>query len=141
NGVTLFTANTTVSSSTATTAPSPLVTTDPSTGISIFAGLRDDPFFFDLPAELRYQISLMSNAPNPSVFNRARDSFAGYNTMMIVLSIPASRLRGPAGDIIGLSGSPLRSKQLDRMAVPLASTVLIPYSRKDEYNAALTSQD
>lgn len=141
NGVTLFTANTTVSSSTATTAPPPVVTTDPNTGISIFAGLREDPFFFDVPAELRYRASLTSNAPNPSVFNRARDSFAGYNVNMIVLSIPASRLRGPAGDIIGLSGSTLGSKQVDRMGIPLVNPILVPYSRKDEYNASLTSQD
>ena len=141
NGVTLFTANTTVSSSTATTAPSPLVTTDPSTGIAMFGGLRDDPFFMDVPAELRYQNSLLSNAPNPSHFDRARDSFAGYNVMMIVLSIPASRLRGSAGDIIGLSGSTLGAKQLDRMGIPLVNPMLVPYSRKDEYNASLTSQD
>lgn len=141
NGVTLFTANTTVSSSTATTAPPPVVTTDPSTGISIFAGLRDDPFFFDIPADLRYKASLLKNAPDPSVYNRARDSFAGYNIIMIVLSIPASRLRGPSGDILGLSCSTLRSKQVDRMGVPLVNPMLIPYSRKDEYNASLTSQD
>ncbi len=141
NGVTLFTANTTVSSSTATVAPSPLVTTDSLTGISIFAGLRDDPTFFDVPAGLRYLNSLQKNSPDPSVFNRARDSGAGYNTMMIVLSIPASRLRGTAGDIIGLSGSTLRSKQLDRMAVPLVNAMLVPYARKDAYNSALTSND
>jgi hypothetical protein len=141
SGVTLFTATTTVSSSTATTAPPAVITTDPSTGISIFAGLREDPTFFDVPAALRYLNSLTSNAPNPSVFNRARDSGAGYNTMMIVLSIPASRLRGTAGDIIGLSGSTLGSKQLDRMAVPLVNAMLVPYARKDEYNASLTTQD
>ena len=142
NGVTLFTASTTVSSSTATTAPPAVITTDPNTGISIFAGLREDPTFFDVPASLRYLNSLTKNAPDPSVFNRARDSGAGYNTLMIVLSIPASRLRGTVGDVIGLSGSTLLgSRQLDRMAVPLVNAMLVPYARKDEYNAAPTTHD
>src|SRR5215213_2179068 len=131
NGETLFTAPTTVSSSTARTAPPPVITTDPATGI----------FFFDIPAELLYINSLLKNKPDPTVFNRARDSFAGYNTNMIVLSIPASRLRGPSGDIVGLASQTWRAKQFDRTAVPLVSTLLIPFSRKDEYNGASTYSD
>src|SRR5438477_1286855 len=41
-----FTAPTTVSSSTSPTPATPVVTTDAATGISFFAGLTDDPFFF-----------------------------------------------------------------------------------------------
>jgi hypothetical protein len=141
NGVTLFTAPTTVSSSTARTAPPPVITTDPTTGVSIFAGLREDPFFFDIPAELLYVNSLLKNRPDPTVFERARDSFAGYNTNMIVLSIPASRLRGTSGDIVGLAGQTWRAKQFDRAAVPLVSTLFVPFSRKDEYNGASTYSD
>ena len=141
NGVTLFTGPTTVSSSTAKVAPPPVITTDSATGFKFFAGLLDDPFFFDLPAELRYINSLLSNKPDPAVFERARDTFAGYNTMMIVLRIPASRLRGPAGDLVGLSGMTLTAKPLDRVGVPGVNMLLVPYARKDEYNGASTYSD
>jgi hypothetical protein len=141
NGVTLFTAPTTVASSTARTAPPPVITTDPTTGIRAFGGLIDDPFFFDLGAELAYINSLLANHPNPAVFERARDSFAGYNALVIALRIPASRLSGPAGDVVGLTGQTWRAKQFDRMGLPAVNTVLVPYSRKDEYNSASTYSD
>ena len=152
-----FTAPTTVSSATATTAPPPVITTDPATGISFFAGLVDDPFFFDLPAELRYRASRLAGTPDPSFFDRARDSFAGYNALMIALSVPASLLRGPAGNMIGLSvHAQLNSKTdrspdgdrnfgkfvtVDRMGVPAINTVFVPFSRKNEYNRASTVDD
>ena len=44
--------------------------------------------------------------PNPGFFNRARDSFAGYNTLSIGLSIPASLLRSRLrvkNDTVGLN--------------------------------------
>src|SRR5205823_8918769 len=57
-----FTAPTTISTSATTqtdpTGPVPTpaqtVTTDATTGISFFAGLVDDPFFFDIPSEICY---------------------------------------------------------------------------------------
>ncbi len=141
NGVTLFTAPTTLASSTARLAPPPVITTDPTTGIRAFGGLIDDPFFFDLGAELAYINTLRNNSPNPALLERARDSHAGYNTLAIVLRIPAERLRGPAGDIVGLTGQTWRAKQFDRMGVPLVNMLLVPYSRKDEYNGASTYSD
>jgi hypothetical protein len=152
-----FTAPTTVSSATATTPPAPVITTDPATGISFFAGLADDPFFFDIPAELRYRASRFAGIPDPSFFDRARDSFAGYNVMIIALRVPASLLRGSAGDIIGLSvqtqtntktdRSPDGDRNfgklvtIDRMGIPGVNTVFLPFSRKDEYNRASTVDD
>jgi hypothetical protein len=153
-----FTAPTTVSSATAATPPTPTVTTDATSGVSFFAGLTDDPFFFDIPAELKYRKSRTDGSPDPTAFNRMRDSFAGYNVEMIVLSVPATLLRGSAGDVIGVAGMTLRSKKttrnndgtsknkgplvtIDRMGIPAVATVFIPYSRKDEYNAASTTDD
>lgn len=158
NGSRLFSAPTTISSATASVAPAPVVTTDPSTGISFFGGLVDDPFFFDIPAELRFRNSLLAGARDTSHLSRGRDSFAGYNITMIVLSIPAARLRGPAGDVIGLTGLTRRqivkgqgagdppggnkkTLRVDRMAIPAVNTVLIPFARKDEYNSASTEDD
>ena len=100
-----FTAQTTVPTLNAT-PPDPVVTTDQNTGITFFAGLVDDPFFFDIPAFSRFVSSVLAGQPNPGFFNRARDSFAGYNTLSIGLSVPisllSSRLR-VKNDSIGLS--------------------------------------
>jgi hypothetical protein len=100
-----FTAQTTVSTLNAT-PPEPVVTTDPNTGIAFFAGFPDDPFFFDVPAFSRFVSSVLAGQPNPGFFNRGRDTFAGYNTGAIGLSIPASLLRSRLrvkNDSIGLS--------------------------------------
>jgi hypothetical protein len=153
-----FTAPSTVSSATASAAAAPVVTTDSASGVSFFAGLRDDPFFFDIPAFNRFVSSVLGGAPDTSLLSRGRDTFAGYNVDMIALSVPASLLRGPAGDVIGVSASTLRRRvtqrsvksdpadlgdfvQIDRMGVPAINTVLIPFARKDEYNRALAKDD
>ena len=75
------------------TPPTPVITTDQNTGIQFFAGLVDDPFFFDIPAFSRFVASVQAGTPNPGFFNRARDTFAGYNTLSIALSVPISLLR------------------------------------------------
>jgi hypothetical protein len=153
-----FTAPTTVSSSTSATAPTPVVTTDPASGISFFAGLTDDPFFFDIPAFNRFIGSVLGGSPNPNLLDRGRDTFAGYNVQMIALSVPAALLKGPAGSVIGISATTLRRRvtllssktdpknvgpyqPVDRMGVPAINTALIPFPRKDEYNRATTQDD
>jgi hypothetical protein len=100
-----FTAQTTNPNLNAT-PPEPVVTTDQNTGIVFFAGLVDDPFFFDIPAFNRFVSSVLAGQPNPGFFNRARDSFSGYNTLSIGLSIPASLLSSRLrvkNDSIGLN--------------------------------------
>jgi hypothetical protein len=99
-----FTAQTTNPTLNAT-PPEPVVTTDQNTGITFFAGLVDDPFFFDIPAFNRFVSSVLAGQPNPGFFNRGRDSFAGYNTLSIGLSVPISLLRSRLhvkNDSIGL---------------------------------------
>ncbi len=152
-----FTAGATPSNSTATTPPAPVITTDPGTGVSFFAGLTDDPFFFDIPAELRYRASRIAGSPDPSFFKRGRDTIAGYNTLMIALSAPASLLRERAGASIRLSASAQRRSMtfrspdgdrhfgefvnIDRLGVPTINTFFLPFARKDEYNRASTIDD
>lgn len=153
-----LTAPTTPPSSIADIAPAPVVTTDEATGIMFTAGIFDDPFFFDVPAELRYRTTLLAGQPDVLLLDRARDSFAGYNVLMVVLSIPAAQLRGPAGNVIGLSaytqqrkrttisddGDPVYQGQfvtIDRMGLPAINSMLIPYARKDEYNRSTTADD
>lgn len=153
-----FTALTTPPSATAASPPEMIVSSLPTAGISFFAGLVDDPFFFDLPAELLYRKSRIDGSPDPAVFNRGRDTFAGYNTLMIALEVPVALLRGSAGNDIGLSVMTQRTKKtvrnadgtltskgtfvnVDRMGIPLVNTIFIPPSRRDEYNAATTQDD
>jgi hypothetical protein len=142
------------------TAPTPVITTDQTTGIAFFAGLVDDPFFFDIPAFSRFVASVLANQPNPAVFNRGRDSFAGYNTLSIALSVPASLLRSRlnvANNTVGLScrtsrrvssvsRRPTRFLQpnfidVDREGIPAVNVALTPFSRKNEYNQASTQDD
>lgn len=153
-----FTAASTNSSNTADTGPTPVITTDSTSGIQFFAGLTDDPFFFDIPAFGRFVTSVRAGTPNPAVFQRARDSFSGYNTMSIALSVPASLVRG-AGNELGLSSvTQRRSPQVynartaqiqssgrwvnvDRTGVPAVNVALVPFNQKDEFNAASTVED
>lgn len=137
--------------------PAQVVTTDPATGISFFAGEVDDPFFFDIPAFGRFIASVRSGSPDPTQFNRARDTFAGYNIMAIALRVPVSMIRGSSGNVIGLDALAQRAKQeikrngeirsegpfrtLDRLGNPAVNVALVPFNRKDEYNASNTMDD
>jgi hypothetical protein len=144
-------------SSTAATAPDQVVTEDPATGVLFFAGLVDDPFFFDIPAFGRFVTSVRAGAPDPTQLQRGRDSFAGYNVMGIALSIPVSLLELPDPPIIGVNGVIRRQertrvlsggfktfgefRQVERMGNPAVNVALIPFSRKDEYNFATPVDD
>jgi len=157
HGVT-FTAPTTVQTLAATANPF-VVTTDPSTGVSFFAGLTDDPFFFDIVGFNRFVGSVLAGKPDPTKLQRGRDSFAGYNIHMIALSIPSWMLRGSANNnVIGVNGVTLRQKQahrdetgevrtdgplvqVDRMATPAVNTALIPFPLKNRYNASTPVDD
>ncbi|HET9532431.1 MAG TPA: DUF4331 family protein [Blastocatellia bacterium] len=138
--------------------PAPVVTTDPLTGIMFFAGLVDDPFFFDIPAFGRFNASVAAGAPNPAVFQRGRDSFAGFNNLGIALSIPVSylRLRGTTEIGVGFR-TQRRVRQMlnrdgtftgdgrffnvDRMGNPAVNVALTPFPIKDQYNAASPLDD
>ncbi len=71
-----------------TYAGSPVTGTG-STGIKVFAGPRDDPFFFDLN---RYKAILAGTAPGFS--NPGTDTFAGTNVMSIVVEVPKTLVGG-----------------------------------------------
>ena len=79
----------TTSSNLGDTAPTPTITHGPR-GIQFFAGSADDPFFFDIPGFNRFVASVLAGAANPALLQRGRDSFAGYNTLVIAFSFPVS---------------------------------------------------
>ncbi len=60
-------------------------------GIKVFAGPRDDPFFFDLGA---YQAVLGGTATGFS--NPGTDTFAGTNVLSVVVEVPKSMLGSAA---------------------------------------------
>jgi hypothetical protein len=157
NGST-FTAPSTNSSNTADVAPTPVLTTDPQSGVIFFAGLTDDPFFFDIPAFGRFNASIRAGNPNPGVFSRGRDTFAGYNTMAIAFSIPVSFIRGPGNELGVIIETQRRTPQfynartgevtgsgrwtnIDRMGNPAVNVVLVPFNQKNTHNAGTTIDD
>src|SRR4051812_715511 len=71
---------------TAAGAASPSVATN-TNGIKIFAGPRDDPFFFDLA---RFKMVVAGTATGFN--NPGADAFAGTNVMSIVVEVPKTML-------------------------------------------------
>ena len=140
-------------------SPAQTVTTNAATGVQFFAGEVDDPFFFDIPGFGRFIASVRNGAPDPSQLTRGRDTFAGYNDMAIAFSMPVSLIKG-AGNVIGVDLVASRSKQtvklkrkarkfiiesqlvrIDRMGNPGVNVALLPFNRKDAYNAGTTQDD
>lgn len=60
-------------------------------GISIFAGVRDDPFFFDLG-----RFSAILAGQESSFADPGTDAFAGLNVYAIVVEVPLAALGDPA---------------------------------------------
>jgi len=132
------------------------------TGVQFFAGEVDDPFFFDIPAFGRFIGDIRGGqtaaAAAAAQFGRARDTFAGYNVLAIALSIPkAILLADPDKTKIGLNVVAQRHtvqiagkgtikgvgglKSIDREGLPAINVALIPFRRKNEYNAATPKDD
>ncbi|MEK6155551.1 DUF4331 family protein [Flavobacteriaceae bacterium 3-367] len=70
-------------------------------GISLFAGPRQDPFYFDF-----FQFNAVAGGMAPGGFKtvgEAEDTFDGANTLSIVLEIPNSELGTPSStNILGI---------------------------------------
>ncbi len=70
-------------------------------GLTVFAGVRDDPFFFDLGAFRQIIAGQASSFNNPGT-----DTFAGTNVLAIVVELPISALQGAT--TIGVWGTTSR---------------------------------
>ncbi len=154
-----FQAPATNPSATLAVAPDSVVTTDSTTGIQFFAGLSDDPFFFDIPAFSRFAASARAGTPNPAVFQRGRDSFAGYNTLSVGFSIPIALVRANGNNSLGVFAQTQRQSPqvyntrtgqiqgfgrwvtVDRMGNPAVNVALVPFNNKDEFNSATPVDD
>jgi hypothetical protein len=131
--------------------------TNPS--IKFFAGEMSDPFFFDVPAFSAFLDSLRAGTPNPGVFSRARNTFAGYNVLAIAIEIPKSLLVNSdlTKTFIGIDFLTQRHvtklttnngaagvgafKTVDRMGNPTVNVALVPFDLKNSYNAGTPHDD
>ncbi len=155
-----FTAPTTVSDQ-EYKAPEFVVTNNSENNVVFYAGVADDPFFLDDTGANRTVASAIMNPGNPNTKllseRGGRDTYAGFNTLITALSVPASMLKGK-GNVIGINAVTQRRERqkigknnliegdgdwitVDRDGGPLVNNGLIPPPRKDEYNAASTEDD
>src|SRR4051794_583203 len=127
------------------------------TVVKAFAGVRDDPFFFDLIFGFR----LLGISPGgPLTRAPGIDFFAGINCSILAVEIPPAALKGSAGNVLRIWGTTGRAKnlvrtgsvyladaqtgpftQIDRMAFPVENTVLMPTRMKDAFNHSVPKQD
>jgi hypothetical protein len=115
-------------------------------GARLYAGMRDDPFFFDLDGF----INILDPAKSFLGCKGTRpDKFAGVNVSSIVLELPSSMLT-KGKSMIGVWSTTNRgAAQVDRMGRPAIATVFIPSnpfeaneaSLKNTYNKAKPVND
>ncbi len=142
-------------------APAPVVTTDPASGAKFFGGAADDPFFLDDTGANRLVASSLAHPGNPDKsllgFRRGRDTYAGFNTMITAVRVPAALLRGASSHVIGINFETQRRTNqviaegavtgqgtyvnVDRQGNPGVTNFIIPAPRKNEYNGATTEDD
>jgi hypothetical protein len=120
-------------------------------GVRAFAGMRDDPFFFDLDGFL----NILSSEPGKSFLgctSPRSDKFAGSNVSSIVVELKPSLLTRRGSSKIGVwATTNLGGAQVDRMGRPAIATVFIPNnpfepvgsepSLKNTYNHSQPSED
>ena len=120
-------------------------------GTKVFAGMSDDPFFFDLPGFLNITAPLDGDPSNDSqsfigCTGDRPDFFAGKNVSSIVLDVPDSQV---GSNVAVWSATRLGGEQVDRMGLPALATVFIPAnpfepnepSMKSAYNHGQPSND
>jgi hypothetical protein len=120
-------------------------------GVRAFAGMLDDPFFFDLGGFL----NILSTTPGASFLgctSPRTDTFARTNVSSLVLELPATLLTRAGSSNVGVWATTVRgSQQIDRMGRPAIATVFIPNnpfepagsepSMKTAYNQASPADD
>jgi hypothetical protein len=131
-----------------TTSRDKAVTMNRSGMVRAYAGLRDDPFFFDLDGF----INILSSESGKSFLGctgARTDFFAKKNVSSIVLELPASMVRGSSSQVGVWAATTVGNKQIDRMGRPAINTVFIPSnpfekdeaSRKNAFNAGQPKND
>ncbi len=113
-----------------------------------FAGVRDDPFFFDLVGFIQFKTKLLAGSTNLGELLggfTGTDTFAGTNVSSIVLNVPNAALGG-AGRSIGVwSTVSIRQNaawvQVERMGRPAINTVFNNTKAEKEAANRLSPRD
>jgi len=99
-------------------------------GIKVFAGLRSDPFFFDLDA-FKHAVLGAPNGRTGFCDSGTIDFFKNFNTNAIVLSLDTKSL----GKHIGVWGSTVvKGALVDQMGRPAINTVFNHANEKNDFN-------
>jgi hypothetical protein len=100
-------------------------------GATVFAGMREDPFFFDLNGFLNLTAPLDTDPTNDALSfigcdpaAGRPDFFAGTNVSSIVLEVADTKLG--SGNVGIWSATTIGGEQVDRMGRPAIATVFIP---------------
>ena len=109
--------------------------------VTMFAGPRDDPFFFDGVGFQRFV--------NGAGTFSGDDSFADHNVSAIVIEFPSDMVDDGDGllQIAGVttrrqaSSYPPDDRRLDRTGIPALSTALIPSSQRNAFNEGVFISD
>lgn len=108
-------------------------------GGKVFAGLRSDPFFFDLDAFLG---AVVGTGNGRSFCDGSEtDFFAELNVNALVLQVPDGRLGSNIGVWGVTSEAGKGGARIDRMGRPAINTVFNSGSDKNLFNASNPSQD
>jgi hypothetical protein len=120
-------------------------------GGMLWAGLRDDPFFFDLDAFKDFKAALLGGSLSGLASfcdANTRDFFDGFNGVAIVLEVPDSALKpGTAHPTIKVWGTVSIDEngslhQVERMGLPGINTIFNHTdSTKEAYNRARPQYD
>lgn len=124
-------------------------------GLTVFAGVRDDPFFFDFA---RFQQIRQENAQSFRV--PGMDTFAGTNVLSLVVELPISLLGGGVPELgvwasVGMQGLVAEGvrpqpdsleatdvyDQVDRMGWPGVAVFFIPTPMAPAYNRLAPAAD
>jgi Domain of unknown function (DUF4331) len=128
---------------------------DVGSGVRVFAGQRQDPFYIDLGAvfdtlNLRRPVPALTEAEdaNDSMNPFGTDMLSGFNVSTIALEIPSTMLTMDEGEtVLGAYASTSRRgirvddddgggwKQVQRLANPLINETIIGVEDKDRWNA------
>lgn len=95
--------------------------------MSIFAGLREDPFFFDVEQYFRVRAGAAGLGPAVGFRNPGVDFTAGYNVLSIAVRVPRAWLQGrtQATTFDVWSTISVGGKQIERLARPAINEGLV----------------
>ncbi len=95
--------------------------------ITVFAGLREDPFFFDVEQFFRVRGFVLGIGPAAAFRNPGLDFTAGYNVNAIVVRVPLALLQGNTSKTVFdvWETISLGRTQVDRLAQPAINEGLI----------------